>query len=104
LNEPVDITLLSKGSLFIRFIKAQYPIRTTFNYCTNYRSSNRGGQNGGKWASRHLNIRLIMAWYNNLFKTASKGPEVVEGYQSFSTPFMPVGKGNLTLPVVDPRY
>jgi hypothetical protein len=45
-----------------------------------------------------------MAWYNNLFKTASKGPEVVEGYQSFSTPFMPVGKGNLTLPVVDPRY
>ena len=45
-----------------------------------------------------------MAWYNNIFKKESKGPEVVEGYQSFSTPFMPVGKGNLTLPVVDPRY
>ena len=29
---------------------------------------------------------------------------MVEGYQSFSTPFLPVGRGNLTLPVVDPRY
>ena len=45
-----------------------------------------------------------MAWYNNFFKTASKGPEMVEGYQSFSTPFLPVGKGNLTLPYVNGRY
>lgn len=45
-----------------------------------------------------------MAWYDRLFNSKPKGPEVVEGYQSFSTPFLPVGKGNLTLPVVDPRY
>ena len=45
-----------------------------------------------------------MAWYNNLFKKESLAPEVIEGYQSFSTPFLPVGKGNLTLPIVDPRY
>lgn len=45
-----------------------------------------------------------MAWYNNLFKKESTAPEVVEGYQSFSTPFLPVGKGNLTLPYVNGRY
>ena len=45
-----------------------------------------------------------MAWYDRLFNSKPKGPEVVEGYQSFSTPFLPVGRGNLTLPVVDPRY
>lgn len=45
-----------------------------------------------------------MAWYNNLFKKQSSAPEVVEGYQSFSTPFLPVGKGNLTLPYVNGRY
>ena len=45
-----------------------------------------------------------MAWYSNFFKTANTAPEVVEGYQSFSTPFMPVGPGNLTLPYVDSRY
>ena len=45
-----------------------------------------------------------MAWYERLFNIKPKGPEVIEGYQSFSTPFLPVGRGNLTLPVVDPRY
>jgi len=45
-----------------------------------------------------------MAWYNDIFKSKSKGPEVVEGYQSFSTPFLPVGRGNLTLPYVNGRY
>jgi hypothetical protein len=45
-----------------------------------------------------------MAWYDRLFNSKPKGPEVIEGYQSFSTPFLPVGRGNLTLPVVDPRY
>ena len=45
-----------------------------------------------------------MAWYSNFFKKESTAPEVVEGYQSFSTPFMPVGPGNLTLPYVDSRY
>ena len=44
-----------------------------------------------------------MAWYDRFIKS-NKGPEMVEGYQSFSTPFLPVGRGNLTLPVVDPRY
>ena len=45
-----------------------------------------------------------MAWYNNLFKKETKTVEVLEGYQSFSTPFLPVGKGNLTLPYVSNRY
>jgi len=45
-----------------------------------------------------------MAWYDRFINTKQKGPEVIEGYQSFSTPFLPVGRGNLTLPVVDPRY
>ena len=45
-----------------------------------------------------------MAWYKNLFKKSDTTHEVVEGYQSFSTPFLPVGKGNLTLPYVSNRY
>lgn len=45
-----------------------------------------------------------MAWYNNFFKKESTGPEMVEGYQSFSTPFLPVGKGDLSLPYVNGRY
>ena len=45
-----------------------------------------------------------MAWYSNFFKTANTAPEVVEGYQSFSTPFLPVGPGNLTLPYVSNFY
>jgi Phage portal protein len=44
-----------------------------------------------------------MAWYN-LFKKENKSIEVVEGYQSFSTPFLPVGKGDLSLPYVNGRY
>lgn len=32
-----------------------------------------------------------------------KGLEVKEGYQSFSSPFMNVGEGNLSLPYVNPR-
>lgn len=45
-----------------------------------------------------------MAWYDRFFGNTPKGPEVVEGYQSFSTPFLPVGRGNLTLPYVNGRY
>jgi hypothetical protein len=45
-----------------------------------------------------------MAWYERLFNIKPKGPEIVEGYQSFSTPFLPVGRGNLTLPYVNGRY
>jgi hypothetical protein len=44
-----------------------------------------------------------MAWYN-IFKKENKTMETLEGYQSFSTPFLPVGKGNLTLPYVNGRY
>jgi hypothetical protein len=44
-----------------------------------------------------------MAWYDRFIKS-NKGPEMVEGYQSFSTPFLPVGRGNLTLPYVNGRY
>jgi hypothetical protein len=45
-----------------------------------------------------------MAWYDRFINSKLKGPEVVEGYQSFSTPFLPVGRGNLTLPYVNGRY
>ncbi|NBW36271.1 MAG: hypothetical protein EBR30_14860 [Cytophagia bacterium] len=45
-----------------------------------------------------------MAWYDRFFNSKPKGPEIVEGYQSFSTPFLPVGRGNLTLPYVNGRY
>lgn len=45
-----------------------------------------------------------MAWYDRFINSKPKGPEVVEGYQSFSTPFLPVGRGNLTLPYVNGRY
>jgi hypothetical protein len=45
-----------------------------------------------------------MAWYDRFINNSKKGPEVVEGYQSFSTPFLPVGRGNLTLPYVNGRY
>ena len=44
-----------------------------------------------------------MAWYN-FFKKENKIPEMVEGYESFSTPFLPVGKGDLSLPYVNGRY
>jgi len=45
-----------------------------------------------------------MAWYERLFNSKPKAPEMVEGYQSFSTPFLPVGRGNLTLPYINGRY
>ena len=44
-----------------------------------------------------------MAWYN-IFKKEESKPEVVEGYQSFSTPFGKVGSANLSLPYVNGRY
>lgn len=44
-----------------------------------------------------------MAWYSR-FINNNKGPEVVEGYQSFSTPFGKVGGANLSLPYVNGRY
>jgi len=31
-------------------------------------------------------------------------PEVIEGYQSFSTPFGKIGRGDLSLPYVNGRY
>jgi hypothetical protein len=38
------------------------------------------------------------------FRTAQqKAPEMVEGYQSFSTPFLNIGAGNLSLPYVNGR-
>ena len=44
-----------------------------------------------------------MAWYN-IFKKEESKPEIVEGYQSFSTPFGKVGGANLALPYVNGRY
>jgi hypothetical protein len=39
------------------------------------------------------------------FRTAQqKAPEMVEGYQSFSTPFLNIGAGNLSLPYVNGRH
>lgn len=43
-----------------------------------------------------------MAWYN-IFKNNNR-VDMIESYQSFSTPFLPVGKTNLTLPYVNGRY
>jgi len=45
-----------------------------------------------------------MAWYDIFSRKREQGPTVLEGYQAFSTPFLPVGKGNLTLPYVNGRY
>ena len=45
-----------------------------------------------------------MAWYNNIFKKEESKPEIVEGYQSFSTPFGTIGGANLSLPYVNGRY
>ena len=44
-----------------------------------------------------------MAWYN-IFTKSTPTTEVVEGYQSFSTPFQKVGGANLSLPYVNGRY
>lgn len=39
------------------------------------------------------------------FRTSQqKAPEMVEGYQSFSTPFLNIGAGNLSLPYVNGRH
>jgi hypothetical protein len=45
-----------------------------------------------------------MAWYDIFTRKQEQGPTVVEGYQAFSTPFLPVGRGNLTLPYVNGRW
>ena len=45
-----------------------------------------------------------MAWYSRFINNNNKGPEIVEGYQSFSTPFGKVGGANLSLPYVNGRY
>jgi len=45
-----------------------------------------------------------MAWYDRFIGNKPKQVEVVEGYQSFSTPFQKVGGANLSLPYVNGRY
>lgn len=45
-----------------------------------------------------------MAWYDRFIGTKQQSPEVVEGYQSFSTPFLKIGAGNLSLPYVNGRH
>ncbi len=45
-----------------------------------------------------------MAWYNIFSKSEKQSVEVVEGYQSFSTPFVKIGGANLALPYVNGRY
>jgi hypothetical protein len=45
-----------------------------------------------------------MAWYSRFIGSKPKATEVVEGYQSFSTPFGNVGGANLSLPYVNGRY
>jgi hypothetical protein len=46
-----------------------------------------------------------MAWYSRFIGSKPQTTtEVVEGYQSFSTPFGRVGDANLSLPYVNGRY
>ena len=45
-----------------------------------------------------------MAWYSRFVGSKPQKTEVVEGYQSFSTPFQKVGGANLSLPYVNGRY
>ena len=45
-----------------------------------------------------------MAWYSRFIGSKPQIPEIVEGYQSFSTPFQKVGGANLSLPYVNGRY
>ena len=46
-----------------------------------------------------------MAWYSRFIGSKPQATtEVVEGYQSFSTPFQRVGGANLSLPYVNGRY
>ena len=45
-----------------------------------------------------------MAWYSRFINNKPQATEVVEGYQSFSTPFGNVGSNNLSLPYVNGRH
>ena len=45
-----------------------------------------------------------MAWYSRFIGSKPQAHEVIEGYQSFSTPFQKVGGANLSLPYVNGRY
>lgn len=45
-----------------------------------------------------------MAWYSRFVGSKPQKMEVIEGYQSFSTPFQKVGGANLSLPYVNGRY
>jgi len=45
-----------------------------------------------------------MAWYSRFINNKPQTTEVVEGYQSFSTPFGNVGSNNLSLPYVNGRH
>lgn len=45
-----------------------------------------------------------MAWYDRFIGTKQESSEVMEGYQSFSTPFLKVLGGNLSLPYVNGRH
>jgi len=45
-----------------------------------------------------------MAWYDIFRQSEKETIEVVEGYQSFSTPFYKIGGANLALPYVNGRY
>jgi hypothetical protein len=45
-----------------------------------------------------------MAWYNIFKAQKEQSAEMVEGYQSFSTPFLKVLGGNLSLPYVNGRH
>jgi hypothetical protein len=45
-----------------------------------------------------------MGLFDRFRTTKQETPEVVEGYQSFSTPFLKIGSGNLSLPYVNGRH
>jgi hypothetical protein len=45
-----------------------------------------------------------MAWYSRFVGSKPQAHEVIEGYQSFSTPFQKVGGANLSLPYVNGRH
>jgi hypothetical protein len=45
-----------------------------------------------------------MGLFDRFRTTKQQSPEMVEGYQSFSTPFLKIGAGNLSLPYVNGRH
>jgi len=45
-----------------------------------------------------------MGFFDRFKATKQESPEMVEGYQSFSTPFLKIGSGNLSLPYVNGRH